>query len=159
MKNLKNRLVLASIVFMQGVSLMGMNQPDFRLLSGVMNNDIAETQAAIRAGADLNVIDPENADSSALILAIEFNNNDIAQILIDAGADLNIVNRYGKNALSLAIEFQLLPIIQAMFNSGRLHQDIIDAEVNKLDQLAALPAGLTEEQFAMYIILSPAQLW
>ncbi len=45
----------------------------------------------IEMGVDINALD-ENANSTALILASEVGNLEMAQLLVKAGADVNIVN-------------------------------------------------------------------
>ena len=58
--------------------------------------------ALIGAGADLNVPTPEGV--TALMVALDNNNNDVAKLLIDRGANPHVWDVYGRTALYIAVD-------------------------------------------------------
>jgi ankyrin repeat protein len=60
-----------------------------------------------KAGADLNVVDPER--HTALIIALTNGHFDVAGRLIDLGADLNMQDNVGQTALWAAVDAHTMP--------------------------------------------------
>ena len=58
--------------------------------------------ALIGAGADLNVPTPEGV--TALMVALDNNQNDVAKLLIDRGANPHVWDVYGRTALYIAVD-------------------------------------------------------
>jgi ankyrin repeat protein len=78
------------------------------LMYAARQNALESGAALIKAGAKLDVTDPDN--TTALIIAIINANYDFAAMLIDAGADPNVVDTSGMAALYAAVDMHRLAI-------------------------------------------------
>ena len=71
-----------------------------RLLDAVMNGDQRAVRELLRQRADVNTAQPDG--STMLMLAVERNHTEIADLLIRAQANVNAANEYGATALFVA---------------------------------------------------------
>jgi len=91
--------------------------PKVDLHSAVVTDDLEAIRQHIKAGSDLNVLEPTRA-SSPLITAAALNKTEAAKILIDAGADLNYKNIDGSTALHTAAAFGKTEAAKILINAG-----------------------------------------
>ena len=91
--------------------------PKVDLHSAVVTNDLEVIRQHIKAGSDLNVLEPSRA-STPLITAAFMGNAEAAKILIDAGADLNYQNADGSNALHTAAVFGKTEVARILIDAG-----------------------------------------
>lgn len=77
------------------------------LLLAARENCVACVDVLAKAGADLNVVDPEQ--HTALVLALTNGHFDVAGRLIDLGADLNMQDNVGQTALWAAVDAHTMP--------------------------------------------------
>lgn len=91
--------------------------PKVDLHSAVVTDDLEVIRQHIKAGSDLNVLEPSRA-STPLLTAAALGKTEAAKILIDAGADLNYQNNDGSTALHTAAFFCSLEIVEALLGKG-----------------------------------------
>ena len=72
------------------------------LLESVVNNNIDNVEYLLKKGANINI--KNEAENTAVILALEKGYFDIVRLLLDSGADVNIRNNKGYSPLLLSIE-------------------------------------------------------
>src|SRR5687768_5279778 len=77
------------------------------LLLAARDNCVACVDVLAAAGADLNIVDPEQ--HTALILALINGHFDVAGRLIDLGADLDMQDAVGQTALWAAVDAHTMP--------------------------------------------------
>ena len=76
------------------------------LLFAAREGALASMQALAKAGADLNLTEPDG--TNALVMALINAHYDAAAFLLDAGADPNVADKYGRTALYAAIDMNSL---------------------------------------------------
>ena len=91
--------------------------PKVDLHSAVVTDNLGAIHQHIKAGSDLNVLEPTRA-SSPLITAAAFGKTEAAKILIEAGVDLNYKNNDGSTALHTAAFFCRVEIVEALLEKG-----------------------------------------
>ncbi len=91
--------------------------PDVDLHSAVVTDDLESIHQHIKAGSDLNVLEPSRA-STPLITAAFMGKAEAAKILIDAGADLNYQNADGSTALHTAAAFGKTEVAKILIAAG-----------------------------------------
>ena len=91
--------------------------PKVDLHSAVVTGDLEVIRQHIKAGSDLNVLEPTRA-STPLITAAFFGNTEAAKILIDAGADLNYQTADGSTALHTAAAFGKTEVAKILIDAG-----------------------------------------
>lgn len=72
------------------------------LLFAAREGALASIQVLAKAGADLNLTEPDGTNS--LVMALINAHYDAAGFLLDAGADPNVADKYGRTALYAAID-------------------------------------------------------
>jgi ankyrin repeat protein len=77
------------------------------LLLAARESCVACVDVLAKAGADLNIVDPER--HTALIIALTNGHFDVAGRLIDYGADLNMQDEVGQTALWAAVDAHTMP--------------------------------------------------
>ena len=77
------------------------------LLLAARENCVKCVDVLAKAGADLNIVDPER--HTALIVALINGHFDVAGRLIDHGADLNMQDQVGQTALWAAVDAHTMP--------------------------------------------------
>ena len=77
------------------------------LLLAARENCVTCIDVLARAGADLNIVDPER--HTALIISLVNGHFDVAGSLIDHGADLNMQDDVGQTALWAAVDAHTMP--------------------------------------------------
>ena len=92
-------------------------KPKMDLFSAVVLGDLEVIRQHVKAGSDLNVVEPSRL-STPLITAIAFGKTEAAKILIDAGADLNYQNNDGSTALHTAAFFCRVKIVKSLMEKG-----------------------------------------
>ena len=105
--------------------------PKVDLHSAVVTDDLDVIRQHIKAGSDLNVLEPSRA-STPLITAAALGRVEAAKLLIDAGADLNYQNADGSTALHTAVVFGRNEIARMLIDAG------IDLNVQNNDGATAL---------------------
>jgi len=91
--------------------------PKVDLHSAVVTDDLETIRQHIKAGSDLNVLEPSRA-STPLITAAFLGKTEAAKILIDAGADLNYKNIDGSTALHTAAAFGKTEAAKILIDAG-----------------------------------------
>jgi hypothetical protein len=91
--------------------------PKVDLHSAVVTDDLEVIRQHIKAGSDLNVLEPSRA-STPLITAAFLGKTEAAKILIDAGADLNYKNIDGSTALHTAAAFGKTEAAKILIDAG-----------------------------------------
>ena len=91
--------------------------PKVDLHSAVVTDDLEAIRQHIKAGSDLNVLEPSRA-STPLITAAFLGKTEAAKILIDGGADLDFQNSDGSTALHTAAFFCNVEIVEALLENG-----------------------------------------
>lgn len=91
--------------------------PTVDLHSAVVTDDLEAIRQHIKAGSDLNVLEPTRA-STPLITAAYLGKTEAAKILIDAVADLNLKNNDGSTPLHTAAFFCHVEIVEALLEKG-----------------------------------------
>lgn len=91
--------------------------PKTDLHSAVVTGNLDVIRQHIKAGSDLNVLEPSRA-STPLITAAFFGNTEAAKLLIDAGADLNYQNADGSTALHTAAAFGKPEAAKLLIDAG-----------------------------------------
>ncbi len=91
--------------------------PKVDLHSAVFTGDLETIRQHIKAGSDLNVLEPSRA-STPLITAAYLGNTEAAKILIDAGAELNYQNADGSTALHTAAVFGKTNVAKILIDAG-----------------------------------------
>lgn len=72
------------------------------LLFAAREGALASIQVLAKAGADLNLTEPDG--TNALVMALINAHYDVAGFLLEAGADPNVADKYGRTALYAAID-------------------------------------------------------
>ena len=105
--------------------------PKVDLHSAVVASDLETIKKHIKAGSDLNVLEPSRA-STPLITAAAVGNAEAAKLLIGGGADLNYQNADGSTALHTATVFNRTDVAKVLIDSG------IDLNLKNLNGSTAL---------------------
>jgi ankyrin repeat protein len=91
--------------------------PSVDLHSAVVTDNLEAIRQHIRAGSDLNMLEPSRA-STPLITAAFLGKTEAARMLIDAGADLNYQNADGSTALHTAAVFGRIEVAIILIDAG-----------------------------------------
>jgi uncharacterized protein len=78
------------------------------LLFAARQGALDAARVLVRAGADLNIIEPDG--TNALVTAVINAHYDLAWFLLQSGADPNIADKYGRTALYAAVDMNSLEI-------------------------------------------------
>lgn len=92
-------------------------EPSMGIHEAALQGNLKAIQQHIKAGSDLNLIDPMGG-STALVVAATFGKTEVAEALIEAGADLNLKNRDGSTALHSSTFFCHTDIVKALLAKG-----------------------------------------
>jgi uncharacterized protein len=76
------------------------------LLYAARQNSLESAKLLVKAGADLNIADPDG--TSALVMAIVNAHYDLPIYLMEHGADPNIADKFGRTALYAAVDMHTL---------------------------------------------------
>ncbi|MES2603630.1 MAG: ankyrin repeat domain-containing protein, partial [Pseudomonadota bacterium] len=79
-------------------------------------NDLAESRELIRAGADINLPEPDG--TTPLLWAVYNSSPELVQLLLDAGADPNAANSLGITPLLQASRYGNAVVVSALLASG-----------------------------------------
>lgn len=91
--------------------------PEIGLHAAIVAGDLDAIRQHIKAGSDLNEMEPTRA-STPLITAAAFGKPEAANLLIDAGADLNAQNTDGSTALHTAAAFGKTEVAKLLIDAG-----------------------------------------
>jgi hypothetical protein len=91
--------------------------PKVDLHSAVVTNNLDLIRQHIKAGTDINVLEPTHA-STPLITAAALGRPEAAKILIDAGASLDYQNADGSTALHTAAAFGKTEVAKLLIDAG-----------------------------------------
>lgn len=91
--------------------------PKVDLHSAVVTDNLDAIHQHIKAGSDLNVLEPSRA-STPLITAAALGKTEAAKILIDAGAALNYKNADGSTALHTSAVFGKTEVAKILIDAG-----------------------------------------
>ena len=109
------RVLCGVIVFVSFVaSLAAAGQSD--VADAVMRGDRAAVRALLAKRADVNAARPDG--STALMLAADRNDLDVATLLIRANANVNAANEYGATALSVACASGHTALVTLLLNAN-----------------------------------------
>ncbi len=108
---------LARMILSILVSLMmpAASSADVRLLDAVLKGDRNAVRALLKNHVDVNAAQPD--ESTALMLAAERNDVEIAELLIRARANVNAANEYGATALSVACASGNVAVIRLLLDA------------------------------------------
>ena len=67
---------------------------------------------------DINLQDKYDNKQTALMVAVENGQKDMAQLLIDSGADVDLQDAYGRSALIIALDKGEKDIARLLIDSG-----------------------------------------
>jgi ankyrin repeat protein len=110
-------VLLAALLIFAGCGKQKTPPPSVDLHSAVVTDDLEAIRQHIKAGSDLNVLEPSRA-STPLISAAALGKTEAAEILIDAGADLNYQNADGSTALHTAAAFGKVDVAKILIDTG-----------------------------------------
>jgi len=105
--------------------------PEVDLHTAVLTENLEVIRQHIKAGSDLNVLEPTR-ESTPLITAAYLGRTEAAEILINAGADINYKNKDGSTALHTAIAFIKTKVAKILIDAG------IDLNIKNNDGSTAL---------------------
>jgi len=91
--------------------------PKLDLHAAIYMRDLEAIRQHIKAGSDLNVLEPSHK-STPLITAAALGDPEATKILIDAGAELNYTNLDGSTALQTATAFGKTDVAKILINAG-----------------------------------------
>lgn len=91
--------------------------PKVDLHSAVVTDDLDAIRQHVKAGSDLNVLEPSHA-STPLISAAAFGKTEAAKILIDGGASLDYQNADGSTALHTSSVFGTTEVAKLLIDAG-----------------------------------------
>jgi uncharacterized protein len=117
MKSLTTTILIIALLTIVGCAKQEKTAPKVDLHSAVVTDDFEAMRQHIKAGSDLNVLEPSRA-STPLITAAALGKIEAAKILIDAGADLNYQNADGSTALHTAAAFGKTEVAKILINAG-----------------------------------------
>ncbi|MDX6694785.1 MAG: hypothetical protein QOF02_2388 [Blastocatellia bacterium] len=105
-------------------------EPSDVLVSAVFKGDLQAVKELIAAGVDVNVVDKE-VGITALMQAVNFNNQEMVVLLLAAGADANARGEGGQTALTMLSNETTAETIWTLISAG--------AKVNHRDDDGASP--------------------
>ncbi len=117
MKTSTTTILIITLLAIVGCAKQENPAPKVDLHSAVVTDDLEAIRQHIKAGSDLNVLEPSRA-STPLITAAALGKTEAAKILIDAGADLNYQNADGSTALHTAAAFGKTEVANILINAG-----------------------------------------
>jgi ankyrin repeat protein len=88
-----------------------------KLIDAAKNGSVADVEAALADGADINAKDVGNG-ITALIWASQNNHIDVVKLLLDNGADVNVKNSNGVTSLIMAIQNSSTDIVKLLLDKG-----------------------------------------
>ena len=91
------------------------SRADVRLLDAVLKRDRSAVRELLKSPTDVNAAQPDG--STALMLAAERNDVEIADLLIRARANVNAANEYGATALSVACATGNVALIELLLDA------------------------------------------
>ena len=126
------------------------NLKDFQdrtaLIYSVYADELAPTQALLKAGADLNVRD--SLQNTPLMSAIKAKNDRAALFFIQQGAELTAVNASGENAFMLTDEYlpNSMTANVLKVKKAESYQDALQLQAQKLAEVRTLEQQLAQEE-------------
>lgn len=126
------------------------NLKDFQdrtaLIYSVYADELAPTQALLKAGADLNVRD--SSQNTPLMSAIKAKNDRAALFFIQQGAELTAVNSSGENAFMLTDEYlpNSMTANVLKVKKAESYQDALQLQAQKLAEVRTLEQQLAQEE-------------
>lgn len=100
-----------------GGAVMIVSSPIDALVSAAAEGELDKVKQLLATGADIDKIDTETG-TSALMEAVESNNQEMVQVLLSAGADVNAKNKHGRTALMSMEEETTAEIIETLISAG-----------------------------------------
>jgi len=131
MKTIKTVTLLIILLTLAGCGKQENPVPEVDLHTAVLTEDLEVIRQHIKAGSDLNVLEPTRK-STPLITAAYLGRTEAAKILINAGADINYKNSDGSTALHTAIAFIKTKVAKILIDAG------IDLNIKNNDGSTAL---------------------
>lgn len=117
MKTVTTAILVVTLLTFAGCGKQENPIPKVDLHSAVVTDNLEAIRQHIKAGSDLNVLEPSRA-STPLITAAALGKAEAAKILIDAGADLNYKNIDGSTALHTAAAFGKAEVARILIDAG-----------------------------------------
>ena len=108
---------LTILLILVGCKKQGNPVPDIDLHTAVLTDNLEVIRQHIKAGSDLNVVEPTR-ESTPLITAAALGRPEAAEILIEGGADINYQNADGSTALHTAIAFSKTDLANILIDAG-----------------------------------------
>ena len=103
------------LAMLLSVMMPAASTADVRLLDSVVKGDRNAVRSLLKNHVDVNAAQPDG--STALMLAAERNDVEIADLLIRAKANVNVVNEYGATALSVACATGNVALIKLLLDA------------------------------------------
>jgi len=99
------------------VGAIGFIEPNDPLVKAAFKDDTAAVIQLIASGVEVNAID-KDADTTALMQAVEHGNGEMVQTLLGAGADVNLKNKGGQTALMHLGEHNIARMVWDLVATG-----------------------------------------
>ncbi|MBT8383496.1 MAG: ankyrin repeat domain-containing protein, partial [Ignavibacteria bacterium] len=131
MKVIFSLAILTIFLMLIGCKKQDNPVPDIDLHTAVLTDNLEVIRQHIKAGSDLNVVEPTR-ESTPLITAAALERPEAAEILIEGGADINYQNADGSTALHTAIAFSKTELAEILIDAG------IDLNIKNNDGSTAL---------------------
>ena len=140
-KMITSTLIVGIFGFQSLFAMAGGPNPTQQLLLGAATGNLAQVQAALNQGADINATGGAMQDT-ALIRAVDNNNYAVVEyLLLEHGADPNIADITGWTPLHVAVSRLLPAVVKLLLDKGadptlRNNVDQIPAELLQFLPLA-----------------------
>ena len=105
-----------------------------KLLKACQVGDTKSAAEALDAGANIDILSHNNK-STPLIIASQFGNLELVNLLLERNPDVNIKNDSGNTALLIALGFNSSDVIMALINAGADIEAVNDKNKNAIDIL------------------------
>ncbi len=117
--------ILLPLILIAAASTQALTETDKQLFAAVESGSIADAQAALSAGADINAL--RGCSDSPLYLAVVYNEIELAQFLIEQGAEYASSDTFPANKpFIVAALIENPAILLLMFEKSTIGQHTLD---------------------------------
>jgi len=110
------------------------SEPEVKLADALFNGDVNGIEQHIKAGTDLNQLDPNG--SSPLLIAATFGHADVCRVLTKAGVKLDVRNKDGSTALMTGAFLCYPEVVKVLLSAGADKEIKNNAGATALDSVA-----------------------